>query len=172
MVNNERGQSAVEFILTFAFGLGITFLFVNQALNITSGFVAHYVNFMASRAYLVHETGNENVENVINLSVRKAREVFQSYGLSKVGVDAKFDVFTRDKTNALFTGSVLQFEKKMSAMPFVGGTGDTLFYSESFLGKEPSRVTCAKMICAAISGSQDACKAKQSSNIVLYDNGC
>ena len=37
-VNDEKGQSAIEFILTFAFGLGIVFLFAIQSLNATKGF--------------------------------------------------------------------------------------------------------------------------------------
>ena len=36
--NNEKGQSAIEFILTFAFGLGIVFLVSIQGLNVTKGF--------------------------------------------------------------------------------------------------------------------------------------
>jgi hypothetical protein len=171
--NNEKGQSAIEFILTIAFALGVTFLFVNQALNLTEGYLAHYVNFMASRAYLVHDGGGIRKDNNLNLAAAKANEVYKSYPLENFGIKADFKVISSNDANGIFTGTVVQFEKPLSALPVVGGGEDAIFYSESFLGKEPMRITCSEMICAAISGSLNECNSgADNMDIVLYDNGC
>lgn len=173
MENKESGQSAIEFILTFGFGLGVTFLFVNQAINMTSGYLVHYVNFMAARAYMVHETGVHNKESVLNASRDHASFVAKSYDIGSVGVKADFNVISIHEGSGLFNGTVMKFEKKLSAMPMVGGGKKALFYSESFLGKEPTRLTCAEMICAAMTGNPSSCEGdKQNMDIVLYDNGC
>ena len=173
MVDNQKGQSAVEFILTFSFALGVTFLFVNQALNITSGYLVHYVNFMSARAYLVHDGGINAPGSMFTQAKNKAIQVFESYNISEVGVDATLEVFSPNDNNGLFTGTVMQFEKRLSALPVVGGGKKALFYSESFLGKEPLRITCAKMICAAMTGNQDTCASRfDNTDMALYDNGC
>lgn len=170
---NEEGQSAIEFVLTFAFALGITLLFVNQALNLTSGYLNHYVNFMSSRAYLVHETGIDNVTTNMNASVDQARDVFNGYPIQNFGIKAAFEVITLDKGSPLFSGTVSQFEKSLSSLPVVGGGEKALFYSESFLGKEPLRITCSQMVCAAITGNPGECAQNaENIDIVLYDNGC
>ncbi len=172
-LKNEKGQSAIEFILTFAFALGLTFLFVNQALNLTSGYLNHYVNFMSSRAYLVHETGVDNVSTNTSASVEHATDVFNGYPMENFGITAEFEVITARKGSPLFSGTVSQFKKSLSSLPIVGGGEKALFYSESFLGKEPLRITCAEMICAAMTGNVGECQQRSESiDIVLYDNGC
>lgn len=172
-LNNENGQSAIEFILTFSFALGLTFLFVNQAINLTGGYFAHYVNFMAARTYFVHEVGIDVKETNISRAKQLAGEVFDSYPLKNFGVNADFKVISANENNAVFTGTVLSFEKALSSLPVVGGREKALFYSEAFLGKEPVRATCMQMVCAAITGNQNECKTKyENMDIVLYDNGC
>ena len=170
VVNNQKGQSAIEFILTFVFAIGVTFLFVNQAINLTGGYLVHYVNFMSARAYLVHDVGS-NVPSE-QAAEGKAREVFKSYKLEDFNINASFEVITSEAANALFTGTVMQFEKKLSSIPMVGGGQTANFYSESFLGKEPSRFTCYQMVCAAITGSQGGCNGSTDSDLTLFDNGC
>jgi hypothetical protein len=172
-LNNEKGQSAVEFILTFAFALGLTFLFVNQAINLTAGYLNHYVNFMASRTYLVHEVGVDNKSSGISAARAEAIKVFKSYPIKKFGVDATFEVLTSDQGSGLFNGTIAKFKRPLSSLPVVGAGEDALFYSESFLGKEPLRITCAEMVCAAMTGSRSECRASGDDiDIVLYDNGC
>lgn len=170
--DNEHGQSAIEFILTFAFALGVTFLFVNQALNLTTGYLAHYVNFMAARTYLVAEDGSLNESANLNTAQSEAILTFKSFGVEKVALDGVPEILPRNKASALFTGTIFQFKRKLSSLPIVGGGKEALFYSEAFLGKEPLRVNCAKMICAAMTGNQDACTDNTASDKVLYDNGC
>ncbi|MBT4790630.1 MAG: hypothetical protein HON90_03585 [Halobacteriovoraceae bacterium] len=170
---NERGQSAIEFILTFAFAIGVTFLFLNQAMNLTEGYLAHYVNFMSARTYLVYDSGIDTRNSILAQAEREAESVYKSYPLASFGVQSTLKVITSDQGSALFSGTVLQFEKALSAMPVVGGGKKALLYSESFLGKEPLRITCAQMMCAAITGTLQDCQSNSTDmDIVLYDNGC
>lgn len=164
---NERGQSAIEFVLVFAFGLGLVFLFVNLAINTTSGYLVHYVNFMAARAYMVEDRGIDTDD--FDIARQKAIEVFNSYNIQDFGVDANFKVQTHLDGHPLFTGTITQFRKKLSSLPLVGGGDSALFYSESFLGKEPLRNSCYKSTCTAVTGGAQGCKRV---GIVLYDNGC
>ena len=117
---DESGQSAIEFILTFAFALGVTFLFVNQARNMTEGYLVHYANFMASRAYLTYDTGGNNKQGIIRDAGDFAEDVFKDYKLQIFGVEAKFEVIDRNRGSALFSGTVAQFEKPLSSLPVVG----------------------------------------------------
>jgi hypothetical protein len=50
---NNKGQSTIEFILTFTAAVGFIFLFLKMALNYTNGYMVHHATFMASRAYMV-----------------------------------------------------------------------------------------------------------------------
>ncbi len=170
--NNQDGQSAIEFILTVAFALGVTFLFVNQALNMTAGYYAHWVNYKASRVYLVYEDGVDLKSTNINKAIAAAQNVFKKSELKAFGVNGTLKVITTDQANAVFTGTVLEFKRSLSSLPVVGGGEKARFYSESFLGKEPLRITCAEMTCAAITGSITDCRDPEKMDIVLYDNGC
>ncbi len=170
--DNEKGQSAVEFILTVAFALGMTFLFVNQALNLTAGYLAHYQNFKAARAYFTFETGVNNQQTNLTQAIHKVEKVFNNKLLEAFGAEeGKFKVITNRTGSAIFSGTVFQFKMPISTLPFVGGEDKALLYSESFLGKEPTRVICQEMVCAAISGDTKKCSSGDM-DIVLYDNGC
>lgn len=171
--HNEKGQSSLEFILTFAFGLGLTFLFLNQAINFTTGFLNHYVNFMASRAYMVHEIGVDNLDTNVNVAGDIAREVFGDYNLRNFGLSPDIQIITTREGSGLFQGTVASFSKQLSSLPFIGSGEDAVFYSESFLGKEPVRYTCYEQVCAAITGSSGGCRnIADETDMVLYDNGC
>ncbi len=172
ILRDEKGQSALEFILTFAFALGVTFLFINQSLNLTAGYLNHYVNFMASRAYLVHDAGNNVYENNINYARDRAQEVFRRFPLKELGIDADFQVVTRNEGSALFSGTTSTFKKSLSSLPIIGGGEKATLLSESFLGKEPLRFTCFQMICAAMTGNTQKCQTTSNLDIVPYDNGC
>ena len=171
-IKNENGQAAIEFILSFVFGVGIVFLFVNQALNFTAGYLGHYVNFMASRAFLTAEFGLDNrggnMVQAINLA---ENEVFNKYPLAAFGVNAKIEAIDSEDSNGVFTGTVLEFERPLSSITAVGGAESVLLYSESFLGREPFRITCYEQICAAITGSPGECRGGNL-DAALYDNGC
>ncbi len=167
----EDGQSAIEFILTFAFSLGFVFLFVNLALNLTAGYLNHYVNFMASRAYLTADTGVDNVDNTLNNAAGQARAVFDKYPLTAFGIDAEFEVVPMGTRNGLFVGTTSTFSKPISSMSIVGSTEEATLLSESLIGKEPVRRTCYDLICGAMTGNP-SCNSPEEFTMVLYDNGC
>lgn len=169
---NEDGQSAIEFILTFIFAFGITFLFVNHTLNITGGYLAHYVNFMSARTYLTVEIGSDVFDTNSNYAAKKAQEVVDRFPLKDFGVDAKLEVFSYKDASALFAGTTLYFEQKVSLMPVIGGNQKAKLLSESFLGKEPTIINCLEMVCQAMTGSRQDCKDISQKSVTLYDNGC
>lgn len=169
--NNEDGQSAIEFVLVFAFALGLSFLFVVQSLNMTKGYVAHYVNFMASRIYLTFDNGVEVIGTNLALAEEEAQKVFEYYNLASIGLAMTMRVVSPAEGGGLFTGTVTEFSERLSALPIIGGSDEALFYSESFLGKEPLRGSCYQLTCEAISGSKNGCN-QDTMDITVYDNGC
>jgi len=173
ILRNNKGQSAIEFILTFAFAIGVTFLFLNQAMNATEGYLVHYVNFMASRTYLVQETG-VNAEDInFSEAANQATRTLNSYPLKSFGINATFKIHSPVDVDSLFAGTTLEFDKKLSSTPFLGGGDSAHLYSESFLGKEPLRYSCYQSICNALIGSMSNCENQRDSlDIVMYDNGC
>ncbi len=172
-VNDEKGQSAIEFILTFAFGLGIVFLFAIQSLNATKGFLVHYANFMAARTYQVNDLGIDNTQTMMTNAAAEAAKVFSSYALGSFGINAQFKIITPNQGRGIYSGGVAEFSEALSALPFVGGGATANFYSESFLGKEPLRMTCFEQTCAAITGSPNGCEGRSDQmDVVIYDNGC
>jgi hypothetical protein len=172
LILNDSGQSAIEFILTFMFAFGITFLFVNHTLNITGGYLAHYVNYMSARTYLTVEAGADGFEQNNTFAIRQAKSVVDRFPLKAYGVNAKFEAINYQDASALFTGTTLYFEQKVSLMPVVGGKEKGRFLSESFLGKEPTITNCLQMACQAITGSRESCKDIAQKSVTLYDNGC
>ncbi len=177
ILKNEDGQSAIEFILTFMFALGLVFVFLNQAINYTAGYLNHYVNFMAARTYLVADSGVNVSSTALNFAASAAEDKFNSYDLPSFGIastdGSSFEVITPIVGNGLFTGTVSQFTKRLSSLPVIGGGASAQFYSESFLGKEPTRITCYEMVCAAMTGSATSCASLAGgTDFVLFDNGC
>ena len=64
MVNSKanKGQSTIEFILSFSTSVGFIFLFFKMALNFADGYMVHHATFLASRAYLVNDQDRDSVE--------------------------------------------------------------------------------------------------------------
>lgn len=171
-IRKESGQAAIEFILTLTFSVGFVVLFLHLALNFTRGYLNHYVNFMASRTYLVHDNGIQVYATVLQRAEAAAEDTFDGYDLPSFGIKANFKVQSRAAGSALFTGTISEFETMFSSL-LSPGSDNIHLYSESFLGKEPSRVTCYEMTCAAISGSTSACSNYGGDkDVVLFDNGC
>ena len=171
--NNEKGQSAIEFILTFAFGLGIVFLVSIQGLNVTKGFFVHYVNFMTSRAYLVDDRGIDVEQGMLQSAQEKASQVFNSYALGEIGVQAQNRIIAPRDGRGVYVGSVTQFSEAISALPIIGGSTRVNLYAESFLGREPFRITCFQQTCLSLTGSGGTCEGSSDQlDLVVYDNGC
>lgn len=172
--NNQTGQSTIEFILTFAFAIGISFLFVANSLNMTTGFLMHYATFMSGRTFLTYELNSNNPASNITGAERAAKETYRRYKLSRFGVkDSDFKVLKPKpigKNASIYSGAQARFKKRLTPYRLVGGSKKATFVSEGFLGKEPVRIQCWKMICMAISNGD--CGENGEMDITAFDNGC
>lgn len=170
---NEKGQSSIEFILTFAFAIGISFLFVSHAINMTTGFLTHYATFMSGRAFLVHDATSNTVETNMNSAARVAKKVFKIYRLDRFGVNGDVQVLKpkpAGKNSPLFSGVTAVFKKRLTPYKLVGGAVKATMLSEGFLGKEPLKIQCWEMICKAM--GVGTCGINAEMDITVYDNGC
>lgn len=151
---NNKGQSTIEFIVTFTAAVGFIFLFLKMALNYTNGYMVHHATFMASRAYLVNDAEVADAARD-GVAFKFANEVvFAKYlptGLVKeVDADATLQPnHPAPDRLTVFTGVWIKFEQIFS-LGFVGGKDPVEFRSESFLGREPTRTESYTQTCAAI----------------------
>ncbi len=169
--NSNSGQSTIEFLMCFIYTFGLVIIFLNLSLNFTNGHVAHYANFMASRAYLVGDGNQPTAEQNDSYAQNVARKVFLKYKLSSFIKDTrgglKFNN-PNDSVGSIFTGTYYQFEQKFSSVPFMGGNETVDYLTESFLGKEPSRAECLEQICNAFRALGSNCIIHST----FFDNGC
>jgi hypothetical protein len=173
--NNEQGQSTIEFILTFAFGVSIIMLIFHSAMNHVAGYLVHYATFMASRTYLSSESYNGGIgtfEISYQAASGEATAVFNRYNLGVFNVAPDgFRVNPAGGAAASYlgVGAATTFERNIDIMGMVTGSQKVTLISESFLGKEPTRSVCATRICEALTGNTN-CTPEM--DITLYDDGC
>lgn len=172
-LKKNKGQSTIEFIMTFTVAVGFIFLFLKMALNYTDGFMVHHATFMASRAYLVSDEDRRSLEEGDSKAIEKARQVFTKYlpeGLVK-GVETgslKENNPDPGKTKFhAFVGVWIEFTQRFS-MGFIGGKESIRFISESFLGREPTRSETRSQVCQAI---MSLGLSKCDVHVTLEDNG-
>ena len=172
IASGEEGQAAIEFILVFAFAVGITFLFMSMTINSTQGYMAQYANYMASRTFLSFDnSSNSNFESPINAAANRARQVFRAYPLEAFDIpenDFQIKKPGANAPSALFSGTTFKFRKRLTPFKLVGGGSMVTYYTESFLSKEPSRFACFQGTCNGI--GQDSCEFGM--DTTLFDNGC
>lgn len=169
----NKGQSTIEFIMTFTVAVGFIFLFLRMALNYTDGFMVHHATYMASRAYLVSDEDRRSLDEGDAKAMQKAKEVFAKYlpeGLVK-GVETgslKENNPDPGKTKFhAFVGVWIEFYQRFS-MGFIGGKESIHFVSESFLGREPTRSESRTQVCQAI---MSLGLSKCDVHVTLEDNG-
>jgi hypothetical protein len=172
MKNNESGQSTIEFIFCFAFAVSLILLVFNSAMNFTTGYLAHYATFMASRVYLT--SGAYGGSDSFAEADERAQATFAKYRLDIFGINNSAMTINSASTNTtpaeyLKVGVYTQFEQNIDAIGQVAGQEKLRLVSESFLGKEPSRNECWRRTCLAITG-QETCTATM--DITMYDDGC
>jgi hypothetical protein len=178
--NHQSGQSTIEFIFTFAFGVSFILLIFNSALNYATGYIVHYATFMASRAYLVSDSyiGNYGSESVIDRyqsnGTERAQATFQRYNLSVFKVNTSGFKLNHSQSalppnQYLTTGAYTSFEMPMDVLGKVLGQDKLQLTSESFLGKDPTKFSCAVQVCKAITG-QASCQRDM--DVTLFDDGC
>lgn len=172
--NNQRGQSSIEFIMTFAFAIGISFLFIGHATNMTTGFLTHYATFMSGRAFMVHDATSDTIGSNMQSASRIAKKVFKVYRLDRFGVknsDMKVELpLPTGRNSVLFSGVTAKFEKRLTPYKLVGGSQKAKLVSEGFLGKEPLKIQCWEMTCKAMGIAK--CAQQGEMDITVYDNGC
>jgi hypothetical protein len=169
---NERGQSTIEFIFTFAFGVCVIFLVFNSAINYVSGYLTHYATFMASRVYLVTDDHSSGADASISDGERYARETFENYALPAFNIKSegfRINPPIGDADSQLTVGAVTVFQQKIDIVGQVTGQKSLEMVSESYLGIEPTRAQCFERTCWAMTGNTN-CNARM--DITLYDNGC
>jgi hypothetical protein len=174
-VHNEEGQSTVEFILTFAFGVSLILVIFNTAMNYATGYLVHYATFMASRVYLTADnfTGNIGASApALAGAEQRARDTFNQYKLTVFNIpEANFTVNEAGNTSPgtyLTVGAFTTFQLTIDPLGKVSGQKKLDMVSESFLGKEPTRAECATRTCFAITGGT----CNRAMDITIFDDGC
>ncbi|MFA6237391.1 MAG: hypothetical protein WC635_08710 [Bacteriovorax sp.] len=152
-VANNKGQSTIEFILTFTAAVGFIFLFLKMAMNYTNGYMVHHAVYMASRSYLVGDSeSQQTIEGRDKNAFELATAVFKK-NLPEPLIQGFDGVLMENNPGSVkfsvFTGVYIDFTQLFS-ISFVGGKDPVKFRSESFLGREPTRVESAKQVCEAI----------------------
>lgn len=176
IMKNEDGQSTVEFIMAFSFGVSFILAIFTTSLNYAKGYLVQYATFMASRAYYTADNFmGEFGENGPTLSYaeEQARKVFNQYELHRFDVpNSSFQINPAGSTSPgtyLTVGGHTKFTMKMDPLGNILGQNKLEIISESFLGKEPTRTECAARVCYAITG-QTVCD--QNWDVTLFDDGC
>lgn len=175
-IKNNKGQSTIEFIMTFSAAIGFIFLFLKMAMNYTDGYMVHHATYMASRAYLVSDNNRNSTNEDDNQALTKAKNVFDRYlpqGLVSGVNSSMLKENNPDSTKfTAFIGLYVEYSQKFS-IGFIGGKAPINFYSESFLGREPTRRETRDQICLAITSQGLSGKGLSACNVhvTLEDNG-
>lgn len=175
-IKDQSGQSTIEFIFAFAFGVSIVFMVFNTSLNYATGYLVHYATFMASRTYLVSDENIGQIESAPAPSAADAYSVYNQYRLDIFDIPSSGFAINEQNPNQtpaeyLTVGARTIFEKPIDALGRVVGGGNLTFVSESFLGKEPTRGQCAYRVCWSVTG--EVCATGRAwFDVTLYDNGC
>jgi hypothetical protein len=171
---NNKGQSTIEFLLTFIFAFAFLLLFLKTAFNITNGFMVHYATFLASRTYLVWDNNSNDSNNSDINAATMARETFSTVPLGAIFRDFNGELEFNSPGGAsskLFTGVYVRFNDMMNMGRLLGGQIELDLISESFLLREPTRTECLERVCSAMremgGGAVDC-----SIHVTLVDNGC
>ena len=172
-VNNQKGQSTIEFIITFTAAVGFIFLFLKLAMNYTNGYMVHHATYMASRSYLVNDEDRDDTAQSEKRAENKAMNVFTRYlppGLV-TGVEAsqlKFNILGSNTDFMAFVGVWIEYTQRFT-LGFVGGKEPVIFRSESFLGREPTKLETIFQVCDAIKLSVPGKSCE--THVTLDDNG-
>lgn len=157
--------------MTFTFSFGFILLFYKISIDATSGFYIHYANYMASRSYLTYEDNSNSPGTSDNGARRLALEVFESYRPNVMVRSFNGSLTTNDPQsvgNKLYVGTIVQYSVPFSFTELIGGKAPVNYYSESFLGREPTRVECVDRVCSSIEDLGGRCET----HVTFYDNGC
>ena len=171
LFQNNRGQSLIEFLLSFTFVFGLVLVFLKLSLNYTTGYLVHYATFMASRSFMVIDRNSNTPEGSDAESLSRAKTVFARYNIpvfiSTFESELQANMPETVDSSAMI-GVWAEYNTSLSATSLFGGSQQLLFRSESFLGKEPTRAECIERICRTFQDIGADC----SSHVTFADNGC
>jgi hypothetical protein len=168
-LKNQKGQSTIEFILTFSVTIGFIFLFLQMSINYTNGYLIHHATYMASRSYLTADSEQKDPVNGDTNAVKLAQTIFKRYMPAFLKPDIsklKFNGPTTDKK--AFVGLYYEFSQIFS-LSLIGGRENMDFRSESFLGREPTRPETYEQVCKRMKSLINASKCEF--HMTLEDNG-
>jgi hypothetical protein len=170
--NNHKGQSTIEFLMTFTAAVGFIFLFLKMAMNYTDGFMVHHATYMASRAYLVNDDNRDLIEEDDAAALKQAKLVF-THNLPEGLVPGVTASMLQENNPgqvkfSAFVGLYIRYQEKFS-IGFVGGKTPLNLVSESFLGREPTRREARNQVCMAMKLSLGLSKCAV--HVTLEDNG-
>ena len=174
VIKNSKGQSAIEFLMTFTIVLAIVLSFYKIAVNFTNGYLVQYATFMASRSYLVYDRNATMVKDDAPAADR-AKQAFDRFSIPKLipgfnGVPSFND--PEYQGNKTYVGAVTTYSQSFSISNMFGGKNTLTLKSESFLGRGPSRAECGTRVCAAMMQVPGSAAAPCDNNATLFDNGC
>ncbi len=167
----ERGQSTIEFLVSFVFVFTLMVIMIRFALSVANGYIVHYATFMASRAYMVYDHNINSPDGADAPAFAHAKTVFDSYQLGNLmgGKPPELKVNHPDfGGRSVFVGVYADFEQPFAIPKLFGGSAPLKLRSESFLGREPTRATCAERVCRAMQDAGGVC----SKNSTFFDDGC
>ena len=110
-------------------------------------------------------------EQVFDNAQQVGREVFESYFMNNIITSFDGTIsFNNPSDNVIkaYVGATSQYSDFLSFSKLVGGKVPMSFKTESFLGKEVTRIECGKRVCDALKASVGTC----TTHVTLFDNGC
>ena len=171
-----KGQSSVEFIISFVVVLGFCFSFFRLAILYTNGYLVHYATYMAARSYMVFDNNSNEPSGGDGGAGLLAKKVFDGF---KVGglvgsYSGNLEVHDPESFNTyinnLYVGVWTEFQQQLPTV-LMGKKRTLNLRSESFLGREPTRSECYNRICRAM-GEAALTSEYCGVHSTLFDNGC
>ena len=168
---NDLGQSTMEFIMAFTFVFALIFLIFQIGVSFTNGYLVHYATFKASRTYLVIDNNSNDIASGDENAKGRGISVFNNIPMDRFIPGFRSDLNINHPmtvTNNLFVGAWVEYSEKFGISEIIGGIKNVKLRSESFLGREPSRVTCLGRICEAMREIGGSC----AEHTTFFDDGC
>lgn len=180
-LNQEEGQSTIEFIITFILGLGIVFLFLSLGLNYNIGYMVHNASYEAARVYLTHDNSSYQNSSSESSAEQAAYDKLLEHNLQRYNIQLPPQgQIIPNATIPEYAGVIFNYDTPFSFFSKFGGDLTLELQSEAFLGREPSRAACRQRTCDAMrslleeigfSVPQGDCSSAHHF-ITLFDNGC
>ena len=174
---NQKGQSTIEFILTFSILLFFITFFITTAVNFAVGYLVHYATFKAARTYLTADNSASDINSVVQNAQGYGEESFSKFKVGSYGIKTGTLHFNDPPPSTpvyQFVGAYFMFDPPFQRFGMFKIPLKLPFVSEAFLGKEPSRSEC---LCRLQVVMGYACEGSAYSEgiddeITLEDNGC